>query len=138
MSPSGELVIIRDSGNKIWLVSIYAPAKRITAATFTQFVARDAVLPVDRAFENWRQLDDYRRENIRPLAPRFPAYADYTVADVLAALRDAATAEGSGEITAAHTMLAHIAEQAGVVRSDTDLRGRLARRIAELQEAAVR
>lgn len=135
MSHAGELMIVEDAAGDVWLVSIYASDKRITPAAVAGFIARDAVRQVDRPFESWSELDDYRRANVRPPTPRFPTYADYTAADVHAALKDSVTAEDPDETALAQTLLEHIVEQALIVRRDTSLHGLVTRRINELQGA---
>lgn len=137
LSHAGELVIVRDAAGDVWLVSIYTPDKRISGGAVAQFVARGAVRSVEQSFDDWHHLDAYRRENIRPPSPRFPSYADYTAADVHAAIRDTATAEDPDEIALAQTMLEHVAEQALIVRRDTDLRDLVTCRISELQGATI-
>ncbi|WP_192176813.1 hypothetical protein [Mycobacteroides abscessus] len=131
MAPSGEAYVVKDGDDRIWLISIYAPSKQITASAVGGLVVHSGLAVVDRQFDTWDELIEYRRTAATSRGPRFPAYADYSSADVRAALRDTQTAEAPEEIAAARGMLLHILMQ--TKRLDHSLRAAVTQRLIELE-----
>lgn len=133
MSYGGEVMLVEDQAGDTWLVSIHQPDKRVSNAS--EYAARADLMHVGRAFESWQGLNAYRHENGKCADPRFPRYADYTAADVRAALRDTRTAEDPDEIAAAQGALERILEASSVVQADAELRAAVTLRIGELRVA---
>lgn len=119
-----------DDGGRIWLTSIYAPNKEISVDAVGGLIVNSGLAVVDLHFDNWDQLVEYRRTASMSTGPRFPAYANYSPADVCAAIRDTQTAEDPEEIAAARSMLLHILEQTKAL--DHPLRAKVTHRLIEL------
>ena len=132
MARSGEACLIRDADDRVWVSSIYAPVQEVAAGDVDQIVAEHDWEHVNRRFDTWDQLDEYRSQHASAPPSRFPEFAEYDADEVREALEETQTAHSPDQRLDAQLLLIDILEHCPVVRQDGDLYTAVISRLAEL------
>jgi hypothetical protein len=132
MAPSGEACLVRDADTRVWISSIYAPITQVAGADVDQVIAEHDWNRVNRPFATWADLVAYRDANASAPLPRFPAIAEYDVAEIRDALQETETTRTVAERARARTLLTAILRNCPAARLDEGLHSDLVDRLAEL------
>lgn len=118
LAQSGEILIVQNGAQRVWMMSIYYPNHEITRDSGPGHALHNDWILCEQSFLTWDELHQYVRQNAVVSNWRPPEYAQYDAAEITQTISEIESCDTLETLTVGRDVLMNIREKSIILASD--------------------